>query len=121
MSSPFHLGRNTEDILGGNPRFFYGIRRNDDGELFLVRIDMLLGKESVELNIPGSTGEDFPDFENAVDFFEGITELHEPEYDNLYWTQYRWDSRGMLYYINEQGQLVQRVGQNYEYTDGISS
>ncbi len=121
MSSPYYLGRDTADILGGDPRFFYGLRRNDEGELFLVRIDMLLGKESVELNIPGATGENFPDFENLVDYFEGITEQHEPVYDNLQWTQFRWDSRGMLYYIDEQGQFVQRIGQNYEYPEGISN
>jgi hypothetical protein len=121
MSSPYHLGTNADDILGGNPRFFYGLRRNDDGELFLVRMDILVDKESVDLNTPGTVAENMPDFENAVDFLEGITTAHEPVYDNLHWTQFRWDSRGMLYYVNEQGQLVQRINQNYAYPSGISS
>ena len=61
------------------------------------------------------------DFESGVDFFEGIKADHEVEYDNLKYTQYRWDNRSILYYIDAQGQLVQRINQGYSYPTGVSS
>jgi hypothetical protein len=97
------------------------LRRNEDGELFLLRSDQLKDKDSIELNSPGSREENFEDFEAGVDFFEGIDSDHNFEYENLVWTQYRWDNRNTLYYINSEGQFVQRINQSYSYPDGISS
>jgi hypothetical protein len=121
MASNYYLGTSPDEALGNSPRFLYLIRRNDDGELFLIRSDQLRDKESIELNIPGSPEDNFEDFEPGVDFLDGIDEDHEPVYDNLVWTQYRWDNRGLLYYVNEQGQLVQRINQGYVYPTGTSS
>jgi hypothetical protein len=97
------------------------IRRNQDGELFLLRSDQLKDKDSIELNLPGAPNENFEDFEPGVDYFDGITEDHEVEYDNLVWTQYRWDNRNMLYYVDDQGRLTQRINQGYTYPTGHSS
>lgn len=121
MPSTYYLGTSPDEALGDSPRYWYALRRNSDGELFLLRSDQLKDKDSIELNLPGDPAENFEDFEPGVDYFEGITTAHEPVYDNLHWTQFRWDSRGMLYYVNEQGQLVQRINQNYAYPSGISS
>ncbi len=35
--SNYYLGRNPDDILGEGTRYFYGLRRNDDGELFFSK------------------------------------------------------------------------------------
>lgn len=120
-SSPYYLGQNPEDALGDSPRFLYALRRNEDGELFLLRSDQLKDKESIELNLPGAPEENFEDFEPGVDYFEGIRADHEVEYDNLIWIQYRWDNRNMLYYVDPEGRLVQRINQNYVYPTGHSS
>ena len=117
----YYLGQSPEDSLGTSTRYLYLIRRNDDGELFFYRSDQLRDKDSIELNIPGPPEENFEDFEAGVDFFEGIDSDHNVEYENLVWTQYRWDNRNMLYYVNNEGQLVQRINQSYSYPDGISS
>jgi hypothetical protein len=121
MSANYYLGVTPQEALGDSPRYWYALRRNEDGELFLLRSDQLKDKDSIELNIPGSREENFDDFEAGVDFFEGIDQDHNPEYDNLFWTQYKWDNRNILYYINEAGQFVQRINQGYVYPDGISS
>jgi hypothetical protein len=97
------------------------IRRNEDGELFLMRSDQLIDKESIELNMPGEPSENFEDFEPGIDYFEGITADHEAAFDNLVWTQYRWDNRNMLYYVDSEGRLVQRINQGYTYPTGHSS
>jgi hypothetical protein len=121
MASTYYLGQSPDEALGNSPRFLYLIRRNDDGELFFIRSDQQRDKDSIELNTPGAPSENFEDFEPGVDFLDGITEEHEIEYDNLVWTQYRWDNRSILYYVNEQGQLVQRINQGYTYPTGHSS
>lgn len=122
MSNNFNLGQNINDILGGQPRYFYGLRRNDDGELFLVRIDQINDSDDdVVINLPGTNGELFPDFEIGVDFLDGINQNHEIVYDNLNYTQYRWDNRSVFYYVDANGYLTQRIFKGYVYPDGISS
>jgi hypothetical protein len=121
MSANYYLGTSPETALGDSPRYWYALRRNEDGELFLLRSDQLKDKDSIELNLPGDPAENFEDFEPGVDYFDGIGADHEPEYDNLVWIQYRWDNRNMLYYIDNEGRLTQRINQGYSYPDGISS
>ena len=37
-----YIGNSPTDVLNGFiKRYFYGSRRNDDGELFLIRLDQL--------------------------------------------------------------------------------
>jgi hypothetical protein len=121
MPSTYYLGQSPDEALGDSPRYWYALRRNQDGELFLLRSDQLKDKDSIELNLPGAPQENFEDFEPGVDFFDGITADHEVEYDNLVWTQYRWDNRNLLYYIDNQGRLTQRINQGYVYPAGTSS
>jgi hypothetical protein len=121
MSNTYYLGTSPETALGDSPRYWYAIRRNQDGELFLLRSDQLKDKDSVSLNIPGAPEGNFEDFEPGVDYFEGIGADHEVEYENLVWTQYRWDNRNMLYYIDDEGRLTQRINQGYAYPTGTSS
>jgi len=121
MANSYYIGTSPETALGDSPRYWYAVRRNDDGELFLLRSDQLKDKDIVTINNPGGPSENFEDFEPGIDYFEGIKADHEPEHDNLFWTQYRWDNRSILYYVDEEGQLVQRINFSYTYPDGISS
>ena len=121
MASTYYLGTSPDEALGDSPRYWYAIRRNEDGELFLLRSDQAKDKDSIELNLQGASDENFEDFEPGVDYFDGIAADHEVAYDNLYWTQYRWDNRNMLYYIDSQGRLIQRINQGYTYPTGHSS
>ena len=89
MPSTYYLGTSPEESLGDSPRYWYALRRNTDGELFLLRSDQLRDKDSIELNLPGDPAETFEDFEPGVDYFEGIAADHGLEYDNLVYTQYR--------------------------------
>lgn len=121
MTSTYYIGQTPAEALGDAKRFLYLIRRNEDGEIFFYRSDQLKDKDSIELNSPGDPAENFEDFEPGIDYYEGITADHEVEFDNLIWTQYRWDHRSCLYYINAEGQLVLRINQGYTYPNGISS
>ena len=46
MPSPYYLGQSPDEALGDSPRYWYALRRNDDGELFLLRSDQLKDKDT---------------------------------------------------------------------------
>jgi hypothetical protein len=121
MPSTYYLGTSPDEVLGNSPRYFYAMRKNEDGELFLIRSDQLKDTDTIELNISGITEETFEDFEAGVDFLDGIDADHNVQYDNLKYPQYKWDERPIFYYIDSQGQLVMRINRSYTYALGISS
>ncbi len=120
-SSTYYLGTTPMESLGDSPRYFYGIRRNDDGELFLVRSDQILDQDAVELNIPEANAETYNGFAAGTDYFDGVDADHDIVYEGLKYTQYKWDNRAMFYYVDSDGQLVMRVNRGYTYPEGVSS
>lgn len=121
MSSTYYLGTSPIEALGDSPRYFYGLRRNDHGELFFVRSDQLVDIDDVAINDPGSLADTFQDFEAGVDYFDGIDAEHEILYENMKYPQYKWDNRSLFFYIDSQGQLVIRINRGYTYPVGISA
>ena len=121
ISSTYYLGTTPSESLGDSPRYWYALRRNEDGELFLVRSDQLLDNDAYELNIPGPPEEDFVDFEVGVDYLDGIDDEHEKPKENMFYPQYRWDDRSLFYYVNSDGMFVVRINRGYLYPSGISS
>ena len=121
MPSPYYFGQSPDESLGDSPRYFYALRRNTDGEIYLIRSDQSKDKDSIDINLPGPPEETFEDFEPGVDFFDGISAEHVKTKENMFWTQYKWDQRSILYYIDDEGMLVQRINQNYTYPSGTSS
>jgi hypothetical protein len=118
--SNYYLGKSPVDLLGDNPRYFYALRKNENGSLFFLKNDQLTESEAIEINKPGNLNDNYTDFENNVDFYEGINVNHEVIFKNLKYPQYRWDNRSILYYIDNEGQLVARLNQGYQYPEGIS-
>jgi hypothetical protein len=115
----YYVGQENDlgQILGvGNPRYFYAIRRDDDGLLFFAKIDQLTDVDQITINNSGLQENDFQDFEYGVDFFDGrLEEDHSRPYANLQWDQYRWDNKNVYYYINTAGEFIVRVNQSYVY------
>jgi hypothetical protein len=106
------------DILGeGNPRFFYGVRRTEEGTLFFSKIDQVKDNDTITLNVPGPSDSNFENFEYGVDFFDGrLATDHSRPYANLSFDQYRFDGKNCFYYINDNGELVLRINRVYEYS-----
>ena len=121
MANSYYLGRTPEEVLGNSPRYWYALRKNQDGELFLVRSDQVLDNDSYELNIPGPPEEDFIDFVVGTDYLDGIDATHEKPKENMYYPQYRWDSRSLFYYVDDEGMFTVKVNRGYNYPSGISS
>jgi hypothetical protein len=115
----YYIGQTSAltDVLGeGNPRYFYALRRDDDGLLYFAKIDQLTDLGSITINNSGLTEGDYTEFEYGVDFFDGrLAEDHSRPYDNLQWDQYRWDSKNVYYYINTSGEFIVRINQSYVY------
>jgi hypothetical protein len=115
----YYIGQNNAltEVLGtDNPRYFYAIRRDDDGLLYFAKIDQLTDLGSITVNNSGLTENDYTDFEYGVDFFDGrLAEDHSRPYSNLQWDQYRWDSKNVYYYLNEAGEFIVRINQSYVY------
>jgi len=114
----YFLGGNAitqNDLLGGQPRYFYGLRRTDQGDLYFVRIDQLEQSDTITINNPGPTSGNYDQFEFGTDFFEGRDVNHNLVYSNLTYEQYRWDNRSMYYYIDSNGELTAVIGQVHTY------
>jgi len=111
------MDANMNNLLGeGNPRCFYALRRDEEGLLYFAKIDQLTNSGLITINNSGLTQNDFPDFEYGVDFFDGrLEEDHSRPYSNLQWDQFRWDTKNAFYYINDNGELIVRINQNYIY------
>ena len=59
-------------------RYLYGLRRNEDGELFFISIDQLgTDDDEIVINEIGTGDDNYPFFEEGIDFLEGITIDHE--------------------------------------------
>jgi hypothetical protein len=117
MSEHYVGATSLSDILGDSPRYFYGLRRTTDGTLYFGKVDLLTSQSSITLNVAGSNQNNFENFEYGVDFFDGrLSTDHTRPYPNLYFDQYRWDSKNCYYYIASDGQLVVRINQAYTYS-----
>ena len=120
-----YVGNTPQDVLAGIiKRYFYGIRRNIDGELFLIRSDQLAAGQDnpVVINDIGEAEDNFPDFEEGIDFLDGIDEDHNIVYENLRYPQIKWEGRSITYFIDPvSGEFTLRVSEGYDFPDGISS
>jgi len=94
---------------GVKDRYFYGLYRTDEGMLYLGRVDQLARNDSIQVNNPGASANDFTDFDQGYDFFEGRDLNHEKVFLNLRYEQFRWDDVNLDYFINDDGELCVRV------------
>jgi len=108
----------TDQIDG---RYFYALRRTDQGELFFTKIDQMDPNATIQINKPGDPNNNWNEFEQGIDFFEGRDQNHEIVFENLVYEQLRWDNRHINYYINDDGEFVMRLNKPYTYPTDISS
>jgi len=119
MSGNYIFGADDALLGDDSPKYFYGIRRTQDGELYLTRENLLQTGETIVINNPGPPDDDYVEFEYGLDYVDNVNEEHEILFNNLYFSQYRWDKRSIYYYIAEDGTFVVRINQKYVYPTGI--
>lgn len=102
-------------------RFFYAIRRNEDGELFLSKVDSAKKGDTVVVFTGEISAETLQNFEDGQAFFEGRDVYHELVYpDTLKYEQYKWDDKSVFYYIDDDGQFTIKVNETHTYDDTTS-
>ena len=97
---------------GIKDRYFYGLRRTDDGELYIGKVDQLSANDPVSINNPGAIDDNYKNFDQGYDFFEGRDLNHAKPFKNLRYEQFKWDDVNLNYYINSEGELVVRINSN---------
>lgn len=113
----YYVGQTIESLENSYAkRFFYGLRRDENGTVYLQKADQVSGNDSIQINASGNIEGNYTDFNEGVDFYEGRNVYHELIYENLVYEQYRWDNRSLFYYINADGDLVVSIGKAYPYT-----
>jgi hypothetical protein len=96
MNSNFFFGRSQDEMIGSQPRYFMGIKRNDDGEITLTLVDQLSRVDSISINNPGDIDNNYEGFEIGTDFFEGRDVFHNIVYENYFHSIFQLN----FYYIN---------------------
>ena len=121
----YYIGTSPQDVLAGFiKRYMYGLRRNEDGELYLMVTDQLAFGDgnTATINDVGIAENNFLDFEEGIDYLDGIDANHDVVYQNLRYPQIKWDGRSLLYYIDPaDGQFIQRISEAYSYPENIST
>jgi hypothetical protein len=115
MAQVFGVGIDELQKTLANNRYFYGLRRTDSGELYMVKADLLKLEDGVQLNRPGDIDENYNNWSRGEDFFEGRDQQHRKTYPNLVYEQYKWDGRNLFYYVNKDGELVLKVNEAHTY------
>ena len=57
-------------------RYFYALRRDDDGQLFIAKVDKASPTDVIQINRPGGTDGNYTDFQAGESFFEGRNPNH---------------------------------------------
>ena len=97
-----YVGASAEQYFQQNgDRFFYGLRRTDDGELFLGKVDQMAQDDVVQINKIGDPVDNYPNYEEGQEFYEGRDYVHNLVYANLNYEQFKHDDRDIFYYIND--------------------
>ena len=108
------VGQDTNVYLenGVKDRYFYGLRRTDEGELYIGKVDQLSANDPITINLPGNFDDNYKDFDQGYDFYEGRDLNHSKPFKNLKYEQFRWDDVNLNYYINDEGEFVVRLNSN---------
>lgn len=117
-----YVGYTPDLILNAlSDKFFYGMRRTDEGELFLTKVDLSKKGSAININNPGDPEENYPNFQTGQNFYEGRDINHDIVYDNLNNEQFLWEDSNIFFYVNSEGELVARFNEVFTYDDTVSS
>ena len=69
-----YTGTSPDHINGAIPdRFFYGLRRTDNGELFVGKMDQMSTTDAIMINNPGDPAQNYPSFEEVLQLMAKVT------------------------------------------------
>lgn len=120
-SSPYVIGPSVSEHLGtATSRFFYGLRVDEEGNIFIGKVDITNGTDGVTLfnDVPPDELSDLS--LPGDDYFDGKDpDTKEVVSDSLNYQQWRWDARLISYYINDDGEFVASIGEDRNYPSDV--
>lgn len=94
-------------------KYFYQLRRDEDGYLTFTKVNLNTDTDSItELN-----DLDFEYADGTVVI--NIDENHELLNDEAGHVQYKFKTNDVLYFINDDGELVLRINGEYDYPSNV--
>ena len=104
--------------LDERPRYYYGLRRDEEGTLYIGSADLKDPTDTVRLYSQpltrdgGLSALPFHEFFNQRELYD--TDAVNPE-EALYYQQWRIDKVKISYYIDDNGEFVASVGADRSY------
>ena len=114
-----YIGRVPQGI--DSNRYFYALRRSEDGTLYINRVDISSASDSIDLFID-PVAENLADkFDlDSVEYYDGRSATTRELVDeNLRYEQWRWDKKFISYYIDADGEFIASVGENRTYPEDV--
>lgn len=117
MSNPYVLGTDMSSYVSSDEqRYLYALRKDEDGTLFIARLDTFNVDDSIEL-FGSAIPIDFEDvtFPPTVDYHDNRNPTtKELTYDrqDVKYEQWRTDNRMISYYLDADGNFVASIGEN---------
>jgi hypothetical protein len=114
MSNTYVLGKTIADFSNSSDTYIFALRRNEDGELFLLKTNLNETSEDIKLfgnEIPVDfQSMDFP----GDDYFEGRAADHtlENPIEDVKYEQWKWVNRTQSYYIDADGYFTLAIGED---------
>jgi hypothetical protein len=118
------IGASAEGFanLDERPRYYYGLRRDEEGTLWLGKADLKDPNDNVRLYAQPLTRDGglspipFHEFFNQRELYD--TDATNPE-EALYYQQWRIDKVKISYYIDDNGEFVASVGADRTYPTDV--
>ena len=119
MQSNVFLLSGEDDTVS---KYLYALRLDNDGTLYLNRVDSSKHDSSITLFLGPLTNQNVADkFDLSTGEFYDGRDINSRELvdENLYYEQWRWDSKFISYYINSDGEFVALVGEDRIYPEDV--
>ena len=118
INLPNKVSKKISTILNSNETEIY-VGGSTSLNLYKLLLSLIKSNDSIQINVEGDKDQNYEDFDQGQDFFEGRDVNHEKVYANLNYEQFRWDNRNINYYIDDSGNLVARINEGYTYPTGV--
>lgn len=118
MSNTYVLGKTIDDFNTPNDTYLFALRRNDDGDLYLLKTEL---RDSSKSELFGENIENIPaQFQTmeypSDDYFDGRNANHTLQFtqDQVKYEQWKWVDRRQSYYIDANGFFTVCIGEDKE-------
>lgn len=114
-STPFVIGSSIEDYQNADPHYLYALRKTDEGDLYLLRLDIFDTNDEAKLfgqDIPSQFADISLPGDDYFDNRDPITKELIYSREDVIYEQWKWDNRFNSYYIDNDGELISAINED---------